>query len=359
MITGWRRLCAWGGSGPGDVLLPSCTGGAGPAKACHGGWHVLMGPASAHESNELFGVSVASPGDVWAVGVALPPGGPARTLVERWQGGALANGPKPRSIVRRQLPERRRGLVGFGRVGSRAVPLPGRAGPDAGPALGRTAVGHHCQPECGTAGTTPSCRWRRHPRGTYGRSATAMPGGSIDRWWSTGMAIAGPSWRLPLLGGPGNGLNAVDVGRFRRRVGGGRIGQGPRPVPAAGPSARWTELVFRPRSREPAQRHAERGGRLGRQGGMDCWRHEERWRRPCLRPSGRWPELARRPHRPRDRAERRSQRHLGGRPGRCVGGRKLVRRPLVPAAGRARRRREVVEDADPRHPRLRRSSDAP
>jgi hypothetical protein len=94
VITGWRRLCAWGG-GLAVAVLPSCTGAAGPATGCHGGWQVQAGAAGPRESDELLGVSAAASGDVWAVGVALPPGGPARTLVERWQGRAWRTVPSP------------------------------------------------------------------------------------------------------------------------------------------------------------------------------------------------------------------------------------------------------------------------
>ena len=94
MVTGWRRRCAWGGVAL-VLLLPSCAGEAGPATGCHGGWRVQTGPAGARESNELFGVSAASSRGVWAVGVTLPSGGPARTLVERWQGRAWRTVPSP------------------------------------------------------------------------------------------------------------------------------------------------------------------------------------------------------------------------------------------------------------------------
>ena len=94
MITGWKRLCAR--SGPALALfLASCTGQAGPATGCHGAWHVQTGPVDARASNELFGVSGAAPRDVWAVGVTLPSPGPARTLVERWQGRAWHAVPSP------------------------------------------------------------------------------------------------------------------------------------------------------------------------------------------------------------------------------------------------------------------------
>ena len=191
MITGWRRLCAWGGLAL-AMLLPTCTGEASPDSGRHGGWHVQRGPAGAREPNELFGVSAASSGDVWAVGVTLPSGGPARTLVERWQGRAWRTVPSPdrpsggsflNTVVALSAPT----------PGQLGCPAPGWAGTDAGAALGRTAVGHHCQPECRALETTSSCRWRRHQRKTRGRSVTATPGGSIDRWWSTGMAIAGLS----------------------------------------------------------------------------------------------------------------------------------------------------------------------
>lgn len=226
--------------------------------------------------------------------------------------GSLAHRPGPRPALRGQLPERCGGPLGFERLGSRAVP----------------------------------------PRGGTARTLVLHWDG---RRWAI---IASPN------AGPGdNSLVSVAAASARDvwAVGyrdAGSVGQGPRPIPAAGPAAQWAELVYCPRAREASQRHAERGRRLGQQGGMGCWRHEERWWGPCLRPSDRWLELARRPDRPRGRAERRPQRHLGGSPGRCVGGRKLVRRPLVPPAGRARPRRlEDVERADPRHPRLRRSSD--
>jgi hypothetical protein len=86
---------------------------------------------------------------------------------------SLAHGPKPRPALRRQLPERRRGPVRFGRMGSWAVPVPVRAGPDAGPALGRAAVGHHCQPECRA--------WRQLPRVGGGGIRARRVGGRLPR----------------------------------------------------------------------------------------------------------------------------------------------------------------------------------
>ncbi len=226
--------------------------------------------------------------------------------------GSLAHGPKSRSTLPRQLPQRRRGSVRFGRLGSWAVPLAGQAGTDTGPALGRTAVGHHSQPECRTWGQLPrvggcGIRPRRVGSGLPRRQrGLSITGGALG-WRSLdgGAAAAAPR--------PGQRPECGRHDRGRRRVGSGWIVQGPRPISAAGPSTRRTELVLCRRSGEPAQRRAERSRRLGPQRGMGCWRHKEQRWRSCLRPPDRWPKLARRPHRPRGRAERRPQRHLGGR----------------------------------------------
>src|SRR5260370_41266693 len=93
-MTRWRRRCAWGGVAL-AAFLPSCTGVAGPVTARHAGGHVLTGPANARDAGELFGVSVVSSGDVWAVGVAKHVGGSARTPVERWRARAARPGPTP------------------------------------------------------------------------------------------------------------------------------------------------------------------------------------------------------------------------------------------------------------------------
>jgi hypothetical protein len=94
VITGCGRLCAWGGLAL-AVLLASCTGKPGSATGCHGGWRLQAGPAGARAAHELFGVSAATSRDVWAVGVTVPSAGPARTLVERWQGRAWRTVPSP------------------------------------------------------------------------------------------------------------------------------------------------------------------------------------------------------------------------------------------------------------------------
>ena len=208
MITGWKRLGASGGLAL-ATLLPACTGGAGPGAACRGGWHVLTGPADARESNELFGVSVASPGDVWAVGVTLPSGGPARTLVERWQG-----------------------------AGWRTVPSPDRPSGDsflnavvALSASDAWAVGLSRSP--GGAARTLVLHWdgRRwaitaSPNAGPGDNSLVSVAASARDAWAVGYRDAGRVYRslvehwdgdrwtvvrLPRLGGLGDGLNAVDA----------------------------------------------------------------------------------------------------------------------------------------------------
>jgi hypothetical protein len=209
VITGWRRLCAWGGLAL-AMLLSACTGEASPDSGCHGGWHVQRGPAGARESNELFGVSAASSGDVWAVGVTLPSGGPARTLVERWQGRAW------RTV---SSPDRPSGgsflnaVVALSASDAWAVGLSRSPG---GPS--RTLVLHWdgrrwgitASPNAGpgdnflvsVAAASARDAWAvgyRDARGVYRSLVEHWDG---DRW---------TVMRLPRLGGPGNGLNAVDA----------------------------------------------------------------------------------------------------------------------------------------------------
>lgn len=206
MITGWRRLCAWGGLAL--ATLPSCTGPAGPATGCHGGWHVQMGPAGARESDELFGVSAASSGDVWAVGVALPPGGPARTLVERWRGSAWRPVPSP---DRPSAASFLNAVVALSASDAWAVGLSRSPG---GPA--RTLVLRW-----------DGRRWAITPSPNAGpgdNSLVSVAAASARDVWAVGYRDAegvyrslvehwdGGRWtivRLPRLGGPGNGLNAV------------------------------------------------------------------------------------------------------------------------------------------------------
>jgi hypothetical protein len=209
VITGWRRVCAWGG-GLAVAVLPSCTAGAGPAPGCHGGWRVQTGPAGARASHELFGVSVAASGDVWAVGVALPPGGPARTLVERWQGTAWRTVPSP---DRPSGGSFLNAVVAVSGLDAWAVGL--SRSPD-GPA--RTLVLHW---DGRRWGITPSPN-----AGPGDNSLVSVAAASARDVWAVGYRDAagvyrslvehwdGDRWtvaRLPRLGGPGNGLNAVDA----------------------------------------------------------------------------------------------------------------------------------------------------
>jgi len=210
VVTGWKRRCAWGGVAL-VLLLPSCTGEAGPATGCHGGWRVQMGPPVARESNELLGVSVASSGGVWAVGVTLPSGGPARTLVERWQGRAWRTVPSPDRLSGGNFLN---AVVALSGSDAWAVGLSRSPG---GPA--RTLILHWdgrrwaiaASPNAGPGGNflvsvaAASARdvWAagyRDARGVYRSLVEHWDG---DRW-----TVA----RLPRLGGPGNGLNAIDAG---------------------------------------------------------------------------------------------------------------------------------------------------
>jgi hypothetical protein len=209
VITGWRRLCAWGGLAL-AMLLSACTGGASPDSGCHGGWHVQRGPAGTRESNELFGVSAASSGDVWAVGVTLPSGGPARTLVERWQGRAWRTVPSP---DRPSGGSFLNAVVALSASDAWAVGLSRSLG---GPA--RTLIMHWdgrrwaimASPNAGpgdnllvsVAAASAGDAWAvgyRDARGVYRSLVEHWDG---DRWTVV---------RLPRLGGPGNGLNAVDA----------------------------------------------------------------------------------------------------------------------------------------------------
>ena len=209
MSTGWRRLCAWGGLAL-PIFLLSCTGHARPATGCHGGWHMQTGPADARESDELFGVSVASSRDVWVVGVALPPRGPARTLVERWQGRAWRRIPSP------DRPSGGNFLNAVAAVSASDAWAVGLSRSPGGPA--RTLIMHWAgrrwaivaSPNAGrgdnslvsVAAASARDAWAvgyRDARGVYRSLAEHWDG---NRW-----TVA----RLPRLGGPGNGLNAVDT----------------------------------------------------------------------------------------------------------------------------------------------------
>jgi hypothetical protein len=209
VIRGWRRRCA-----PGVLalaaLLPSCSAGAGPAVSCHGGWRVQTGQAAARESDELLGVSAASRKYVWAVGVELPSSGPARTLVERWQGGPWRTVPSP---DRPSGGSFLNAVVALTASDAWAVGL-SRA--PRGPA--RTLILHW-----------DGRRWAIAPSPNLGpgdNALVAVAAASANDVWAVGYRDAdgvyrslvehwdGLRWtvaRLPRLAGPGNGLNAVDT----------------------------------------------------------------------------------------------------------------------------------------------------
>ncbi len=209
MISGWRRLCVGGGLAL-AALVPSCTGGAGPVTGCQGGWHLQMGPASARESNELFGVSVAASRDVWAVGVALPSAGPARTLVERWQGGVWRTVPTPDRSSRGNFLN---AVAAQSASDAWAVGLSRSRGKPA-----RTLVLHWdgrrwaitASPNVGpgdnflvsVAAASARDAWAVGYRDASGVFRSLVEHWDGDRWTVV---------RLPRLRGPGNGLNAVGM----------------------------------------------------------------------------------------------------------------------------------------------------
>jgi hypothetical protein len=215
VITGWRRLCVWGGLAF-ATLVPSCTGGQGSAggsdsaAGCRGGWHVQMAPAGARESNELFGVSGASSGDAWAVGVALPSRGPARTLVERWQGRTWRRVPSP------DRPSGGSFLNAVAAVSAADAWAVGLSRSHGKPA--RTLVLHWdgqrwaitASPNAGpgdnflvsVAAASARDAWAVGYRDARGVVRSLVEHWDGDRWTIV---------RLPQLAGPGNGLNAVGM----------------------------------------------------------------------------------------------------------------------------------------------------
>jgi hypothetical protein len=58
-------------------------------------WSIVPSPNPGPNINHLFGVAVSSPNDVWAVGLYLPPTGGSKTLVERWNGSVWSVVPSP------------------------------------------------------------------------------------------------------------------------------------------------------------------------------------------------------------------------------------------------------------------------
>ena len=266
MITGWKRLGASGGLAL-ATLLSACTGGAGPGAACRGGWHVLPGPANARESNELFGVSVASPGGVWAVGVALPSGGPARTLVERWQGAGWRTVPSPdrpsgdsflNAVV--ALSASDAWAVGLSRSpggAARTLVLhwDGRrwaitASPNAGP-------GDNSLVSVAAASARDAWAVGYRDAGTVYRSLVEHWNG--DRWTVV---------RLPRLGGLGDGLNAVDAAASGVvwAVGGSARARGPsQPLVLRLDGQSWSSVPA------PASLHSATLNGVAARGGRGAW----------------------------------------------------------------------------------------
>jgi hypothetical protein len=208
VITGWRCLSASGIALA--ALLPSCTTGAGPGTGCRGGWHMQTGPAGARGSNELFGVSAAAPGDVWAVGVSLPSAGPARTLVERWQGRAWRTVPSP------DRPSGGSFLNAVVAVSASDAWAVGLSRSPGGPA--RTLVLHWdgrrwaitASPNAGPGDNALESVTAASARDVWSvgyRDAKGVYRSLVEHWDGDRWTVV----RLPRLGGAGNGLNAVDA----------------------------------------------------------------------------------------------------------------------------------------------------
>jgi len=208
--TGWSRLCAFGALVLVALVLTSCTGSAGAVNACRDGWHVLIGRAGAHESDELFGVSAASPSDVWAVGVARPDVGSARTLVERWNGRHWRTVPTPDPASGDSFLN---AVAGLSPSDAWAVGMSRTRGGSA-----RTLILHW-----------NGRRWEviSSPNAGAGDNALVAVAAASERdIWAVGYHDSGSVYRslvehwdgdrwtvvsLPLLGGGGDGLNAVDA----------------------------------------------------------------------------------------------------------------------------------------------------
>src|SRR5215468_7349752 len=193
------------------MLLLSCTSEPGSATGCHGGWRMQAGPPGARESHELFGVSAASARDVWAVGVTLFSSGPARTLVERWQGRSWHTVPSP------DRPSGGSFLNAVVAVSASDAWAVGLSRAPGGPA--RTLILHW-----------DGRRWAIIPSPNVGSTDNSLvsvtAAGAADAW-AVGYRGAGGAYRsllehwngdrwtvvpLPRLGGQGgDGLNAVDA----------------------------------------------------------------------------------------------------------------------------------------------------
>jgi len=206
VITRWRRLCGCGCLTL-ATLLASCSAGDGVPVGCHGGWQVQT-PARAQESDELSGVSVVSARDVWAVGVALPSAGQARTLAERWQGRGWRRVPTP------DRPAGVSFLNAVAAVSASDAWAVGLSRSPGGPA--RTLVLHWdgrrwsitASPNAGpgdnslesVAAASPQDAWAVGYHDSAGVFRSLVEHWDGERWTIV---------RLPRLSGPGDGLNAV------------------------------------------------------------------------------------------------------------------------------------------------------
>jgi len=187
-----------------------------------------MGPADARESSELFGVTAISSGDVWAVGVAKAPGGPARTLVERWLLGAWRTVPSP---------DRRSGgsfLNAVAAVSASNAWAVGLSRSPGGPS--RTLVLHWdgrrwaiiASPNAGPGDNSLVSVAAVSARDVWAvgyRDASGVFRSLVEHWDGDRWTVV----RLPRLGALGNGLNAVGAAASGAvwAVGGSAMARGP------------------------------------------------------------------------------------------------------------------------------------
>src|SRR5262249_30552879 len=163
-----------------------------------------------------------------AVGVARPPGRPARTLVERWQGRAWRDFPSPNRPSGGSFLN---AVVAVSASDAWAVGLSRSHGEPA-----RTLILHWDGRRWAIA-ASPNA-------GPGGNFLVSVAAASARKVWAGGYRDArggfrsvgghrdGDHWtvvRLPRLGGPGNGLNAVDAGAsgVMWAVGGSARARGP------------------------------------------------------------------------------------------------------------------------------------
>jgi hypothetical protein len=266
VITAWRNLGTWGCLVL-AALLPSCAGGAGPGPACQRGWHVLTGPADARESNELFGVSVASAGDVWAVGTARRSGSPAETLVERWQGAQWRMVPSP---DRPSGDSFLNAVVALSALDAWAVGLSRSPG---GPA--RTLVLHWdgrrwaiiASPNAGPGDNSLESVAAASPRDAWAvgyRDAGKVHRSLVEHWNGHHWTVV----RLPQLGGQGDALNAVDADPSGAvwAVGGSARARGPsQPLVLRLAGRSWTSVPA------PASLHSATLVGVAARGGRRAW----------------------------------------------------------------------------------------